>query len=370
MNAYQQAMDRCVPPEGMEKRLAQRVLSAQPEQRRPFRPGRGHKKTAALLLAAVLILATGAASVWDPLLVRRFGPQAALSYMGGAVFQEVNVTSVCDDVSLTVTQALCSDKSVYLLLEYKLPDGFQAEESWTSYPKQVGWYGTGNYTWEEFKALEGELWQNYDWSDYFSYMEYFHREDYLFAPYDIIFSCKGGTGSGSGSGTSKGYDPETNTLTWMLSHDFDTGWDLTVQPLTVLVSPPCVDNGDGTVTAVTDHPAIITFQPFYDGPQSLDGTLEEDGVRLTATLSPFALALETEGMGYPSYQAMIEDAILVARDGSPRPVLTLGLPGGGSAFGGVEGFPDSVSTTVHFAGIVDPSDYTALRVGDYTLSLG
>ena len=112
MNAYQQAMDRCVPPEGMEKRLAQRVLSAQPEQRRPFRPGRGHKKTAALLLAAVLILATGAASVWDPLLVRRFGPQAALSYMGGAVFQEVNVTSACDDVSLTVTQALCSDKSV------------------------------------------------------------------------------------------------------------------------------------------------------------------------------------------------------------------------------------------------------------------
>ena len=368
MNTYQQAMDHCVPPEGMGERLAQGVLSARPESRKAFRPNRGRKKTAALLLAAALILATGAASVWDPLLVRRFGPQAALSYMGGAVFQEVNLTSVCDDVSLTVTQALCSDKSVYLLLEYKLPDGFQGSEGWTAYPQVVGWYGTGDYTWEEFKAQEGEVWNDYDWSDYLSYAKYFQREDFLFTPWDILRNPRGGTGSGSGSGRSTGYDPETNTITWMLSRDLDTGWDLTEQPLTVLVSPPCVENGDGIKTAVTNHPALVTFQPAYDGPQSLGGTLEEDGVRITATLSPFALALETEGMGYLSYQDMVEEACLIARDGSERPVLSLGLTSGGSGFG-PEGQPLEVSTTVHFLSIVDPSGYTALRVGNYTLPL-
>lgn len=369
MNAYRQAMEHCVPPEGLEERLAGQVLSVRLAGNRTFRPLRSRKKAAALLLAAALVLATGVASVWDPLLVRRFGPQAALRYMGGAVFQEVHVTSVCDDVSLTVTQALCSDKSVYLLLEYKLPDSFQGSEGWTAYPQVVGWYGTGDYTWEEFKAQEGEVWKDYNWSDYLSYAEYFHREDFLLAPWDILRRNKGGTGSGSGSGRSTGYDPERNTLTWMLSHDFDTGWDLTEQPLTVLVSPPCVENEDGSLTAVTDHPALVTFQPAYDGPQALGGTLEEDGIRITATLSPFALALEAEGMGYPNYQAMAEDARLVARDGSLHPVLSLGLPGGGSGFGPVE-HPANVSTTLHFLSILDPGKYTALQVGDYTLPLG
>ena len=91
MNRYYDAMEHCAPGEGLRERLEENVLSARPERAKTYRPRR--KKTALVLLAAVLLLATSAATIWDPLFVRRFGPNAALSALGGAVFQEVNVTS-------------------------------------------------------------------------------------------------------------------------------------------------------------------------------------------------------------------------------------------------------------------------------------
>ena len=42
--------------------------------------------------------------------------------MGQAALQDVFVSSVCDDVTLTVRQALVSDKTIYLVLDYQLPD--------------------------------------------------------------------------------------------------------------------------------------------------------------------------------------------------------------------------------------------------------
>ena len=127
-NPYHDAMDRCTPPEGMGERLAQNVLSALPGRAGAFKPRGFRRKGAALLLAAVLLLGTGATTIWDPLFVRRFGPQAAMSALGGAVFQKLDLTSVCDDVALTIPQALCSDKSIHYILEYQLPEGFSLEE--------------------------------------------------------------------------------------------------------------------------------------------------------------------------------------------------------------------------------------------------
>ena len=362
MNRYHDAMERCAPPEDLRERLEESVLSARPERAKTYRPRR--KKTAVLLLAAVLLLTTGAATIWDPLFVRRFGPNAALSALGGAVFQELNVTSVCDDVSLTVTQALCSDRTIHYILEYRLPDGFSlGEGEYLSSPGRDLYYGTGDYTWEEFKAAEGDIWQNYDWSTNLSFGDYFDRDGFVLGPYDLTHS-KDGNGNTSGSGRSKGYDPETNTITWMFSYDFNTGWDLTEQPMTILVTPPCIETEDGTRTAVTDHPAIVTFQPAYDGPQALHAALEEGDVNISATLSTFSLSLEAKGMDYPYYEDMVKDTRLVTRDGSEKRVSLMGLTGGG---GGIEN--EEVWTTVHFIGLTDPSDFAAIRMGDYELPL-
>ena len=146
--------------------------------------------------------------------------------------------------------------------------------------------------------------------------------------------------------------------------------DLTAQPLTILATPPCFEGEDGTRIAVTDHPAIITFQPVYNGPQALRAVLDEGEVKITATLSPFSLALETEGMGYPSYEDMVKDARLVTRDGGEKKVSLMGYTNGGSGLVDAgSGEAKEVSTTVHFLLLTDISEFTALRMGDYTIPL-
>ncbi|MCI9027768.1 MAG: hypothetical protein HFF47_06940, partial [Lawsonibacter sp.] len=173
MNLYHDAMDHCAPDEGLRGRMERAVLPARPDRAKTFRPRGFRRKGAALLLAAVLLLGTGATTIWDPLFVRRFGPQAAMSALGGAVFQKLDLTSVCDDVALTIPQALCSDKSIHYILEYRLPEGFSLEEGeYLTYPDEVRYYGTGDYTWEDLKALEGEAWSSCDWSDFSDIHDY------------------------------------------------------------------------------------------------------------------------------------------------------------------------------------------------------
>ena len=127
MKLYHSAMEHCVPPEGLEERLRQRVLSAAPQTQRKhvFRP-RGYVRKAVLaaVLAVILTISAGAAVLlgWDKVFSRRFGEEAAQTPMGQAALQDVFVSSVCDDVTLTVRQALVSDKTIYLVLDYQLPD--------------------------------------------------------------------------------------------------------------------------------------------------------------------------------------------------------------------------------------------------------
>lgn len=354
-NPYHDAMDRCAPPEGLRERIEENVLAGRPGRSKTFKPRGFRKKAAVVLLAAVLLL-TGATTIWDPLFVRRFGPGAALSALGGAVFQEVNVTSVCGDVSLTVTQALCSDKTIHYILEYRLPEGAPEDASYR-FP-EYRCYGTGDYTWEELRDLCREDWNKVDWADYVSVSKYLNSGN------NPLRSSRLWMNSGSGSFKCEAKD---GVLTFYLTGDF-TQEDLTAQPLTVLMAPPFTKDADGKRVSVTDHPAIVTFQPVYNGPQARSASLEEGDVKLTATLSPFSLALEADGMGYPSYEDMVEDTRLVARDGTEKAVNQIGYTSGGSSFG-PEGQPMKVSTTVHFILLTDISEFTAIRMGDYELPL-
>lgn len=205
-----------------------------------------------------------------------------------------------------------------------------------------------------------EDWARQDWSDWKTF-----SSGYMQSEANPLWPSRLRRDGASGSFSGEAKD---GVLTFCFGVDADGDTDFTAQPLTILVTPPCVRHADGTETAVTNHPAIITFQPVYNGPQALRRSLEEGDVKITATLSPFALSLEARGMGYPSYTDMVEDARLVNRDGAEQPVTPLGLTGGGSSFG-PEGRPEVVSTTVHFLFLTDISSFTALRIGDRTIPL-
>ena len=382
MNRYHDAMEHCAPPPELEERLREAVLSAEPtSQARPavFRP-KGFVRKAALAAVLIVLLTVSAGAVvvanWDAILASRFGAWAASTPMGQAAFQEVSVTSVCDDVTLTVRQALVSEKSLYLILDYQLPDTVdraavqQADSSPSSdhmiVPVPVDYYLTGDFSWEDLKAADQDKWADIDWADFLSYCHYTGITGNALAE-DCISHYTSGS---SGEVASQGYAPESHTLTYLCSITAKDGdLDFTAQPLTLLVLPPVL-RVNGVDTAVTDHPAILTFQPEAVS-QTLTGSWQEGGRAVQVTVSPFSLSVEASGgTPYRKIGELRADTALVFRDGTVQPVSapTSGLTGGGSR-GGEGGTYTSASFTTQFRDLLDVGQVAAVRVGDVEIPL-
>ena len=97
--------------------------------------------------------------------------------MAEKAFQPVNMTSVCDDVTLTIREALVDEKSIYLILDYQLPDSVDPETVEIAYNSRentqkddiklpmVTYYATDDIAWEDLKAAEQDTWATLDWTD-------------------------------------------------------------------------------------------------------------------------------------------------------------------------------------------------------------
>ena len=385
MNRYHDAMEHCAPPPELEERLREAVLSAEPmPQARPavFRPKGFFRKAAlAAVLAVALTLSVGAAVLvhWDDIFSDRFGPAGAETLMAEKAFQPVNVSSVCDDVTLTIREALVDEKSIYLILDYQLPDTVDPETVEMAYNSRedtqkddielpaITYYATDDVAWEDLKAAEQDTWTTLDWTDPLTRI-FYGKPDY-----GKQESTRNLTGriNGSGGLGEAGYDPATNTLSYLcyITGD-DDGLDFTAQPLTLLVTPPVL-RVNGVDTAVTGHPAILTFQPIAVS-QTLTGSYRHDGFFARAVLSPMSISVEV--IGGTSYQDMgelVRDTSLVLRDGSVLPAadLILGYTGSGGRDTD-DSFLFSASFTSQFQELLDVSQVTAVRVGDVTIPLG
>ncbi len=384
MNRYHDAMEHCAPPPELEARLREAVLSAEPmPQARPavFRPkGFVRKALLAAVLAAVLTLSVGAAVLvhWDDIFSDRFGPAGAETPMAEKAFQPVNVSSVCDDVTVTIREALVDEKSIYLILDYQLPDTVDPETVEMAYNSRedtqkddielpaITYYATDDVAWEDLKAAEQDTWTTLDWTDPLTRI-FYGKPDY-----GKQESTRNLTGriNGSGGLGEAGYDPATNTLSYLcyITGD-DDGLDFTAQPLTLLVTPPVL-RVNGVDTAVTGHPAILTFQPIAVS-QTLTGSYRHDGFFARAVLSPMSISVEvTGGTSYQDMGELVRDTSLVLRDGSVLPAadLILGYTGSGGRDTD-DSFLFSASFTTQFRELLDVSQVTAVRVGDVTIPL-
>lgn len=200
--------------------------------------------------------------------------------MAEKAFQPVNMTSVCDDVTLTIREALVDEKSIYLILDYQLPDSVDPETVEIAYNSRentqkddiklpmVTYYATDDIAWEDLKAAVQDTWATLDWTDPLTRIFYGKSESTL----NRIGRVNGSSGLGE-----TGYDPATNTLSYLcnITGDADS-LDFTAQPLTLLVTPPVL-RVNGVDTAVTNHPAILTFQPSAVS-QTLTGSYRTAGL--------------------------------------------------------------------------------------------
>ena len=349
MNRYHESMEHCAPPPELEEQLREAVLSAEPEpQARTavYRPrGFFRKALLAAVLAVVLTLSVGAAVLvdWDDIFTGYFGPDAAETPMAEKAFQKVNVISVCDDVAVTIREALVSEKNLYLILDYRLPDTVDRELVEMAYESEdwqancidlpdISYYLTGDISWEELKAADQDRWADIDWTDYTSYCGYVERAGSSLADFRLINYTSGS----SGGSESQGYDMETNTLTYLFHIAVKSGSaDFTAQPVTVLLTPPVL-RVDGVDTAVTDHPALVTFQPTGSS-QTLTASYQQDGVFVQTAL--------------------------------PVQELTRSGLSGSTGSRPDEALPFSLSFSCSFQHLLDVSQVAAVQVGDIQIPL-
>lgn len=379
MNRYHESMEHCAPPPELETRLREAVLSADPERNTHpavFRPrGFFRKALLAAVLAAVLTLSVGAAVLvnWDDIFTDRFGPEGAETPMAEKAFQPVNVSSVCDDVTLTIREALVDEKSIYLILDYQLPDTVDPDTVEMAYNSRedtqkddielptITYYATGDMTWEDLKAAEQDTWTALDWTDPLTRIFYGKSENTL---------NRTGSLNGSGGLGEKGYDPVTNSLSYLCYiTGADDGLDFTAQPLTLLVTPPVL-RVNGVDTAVTNHPAILTFQPMAVS-QTLAGSYRHNEFWAQAILSPMSIHVEVSGgTAYRDTGELVQDTSLVLWDGSVLPAadLIFGFTGAGS-HNTEDEYLFSADFTSQFQQLLDVSQVAAVQVGDIQIPL-
>ena len=161
----------------------------------------------------------------------------------------------------------------------------------------------------------------------------------------------------------------TPSPTFTASRRRTIAWTSPPQPLTLVVTPPVL-RVDGVDTAVTDHPALLTFQPEAIG-QTQTGSLRQDSLYAQATLSPFAISVKLGDVSAPVPYESIDDLLwataLVCRDGTTQPVWELATGLTGSTSISQDDGHGSVSFTTQFQDLLDVSQVTAVRVGDVTI---
>ena len=350
MNRYGEMMERLPVPEDQAERLKARVLAAEPEKkRRAYRP-RSFVKNVLLAAALVVLLAATAGTAaelvpWDALFTERFGAGAADSPAAEDVFQNVGVTSVCGDVTLTVRQALGDEKTLYLLLDYHLPESVDMEMV------QVAWKER-NGPLSNVRLYSGAV----DWADIQGMSS---REAMrTLAGEDLGFS---------GSVETVEFDADSRTVTMLAICSFSDKVPLG-KPVTVLVWEPSVE-WKGEWVDLTDHAAVITFQPSYTA-RAKEGQKRKDGVTYTVELTPLSIKVENAGDReadlYTMWQ-LRQKIALVYQDGTEAPIRDFSPTGGGGK--GTSGDRHYESCELLLKKLVDTDRVEAVRVGDLEIPI-
>ena len=374
MNAYSKAMNHCMPPANLEQRLAQRVqVSASIANKRIIRPMTlARRVVLAAVLALALSISVGAAVLvnWDGIFADRFGEEAASLPVTQTAFQRVDVTSVCDDVTLTVRQALGDSKTIYLILDYRLPETVDRELVRRAWDEEDGlgsglinveYYATGDWDWEKLKASEADKWAEIDWTS--------HEDRSVYLRKNVLKDWKFIGGGGSLTGE-RGYDEKTGTLTYLLRFNTDShNQTLQDQPLTLLVAPPTIIVG-GVETPLADYPAIITFQPEYTAvARSGEARGENNDWFISAELSSFTISVSYYGSDYRTIEELQDALALVLEDGTVLPVRGLGEGFAGGQSDNSKFEKVRISYETHFKDILDAAAVTTIRVGNIEIPL-
>ncbi|MDY5611632.1 hypothetical protein [Dysosmobacter sp.] len=350
MNRYVEMMERMPVPENQAERLKARVLAAEPEKkRRAYRP-RSFAKNVLLAAVLVVLLAATAGTAaelvpWDAFFTERFSAGAADSPAAEDVFQNVDVTSVCGDVTLTVRQALGDEKTLYLLLDYQLPENVDMEMVRTVWEDRKGPVGnvelySGTVKWTDIEGM---------------------------GSWEASCALAGKNLPFSGSVETVDFDADSRTLTMLVTCAFSDKVSLG-KPMTVLAWEPSV-KWEGERVDLADHAAVVTFRPSYEA-RAKEGQKRKDGVTYTVELTPLSIKVENAGDReadlYTMWQ-LRQKIVLVYQDGTEAPIRDFSPTGSGGR--GTSGDRHYESCKLLLKKLVDTAQVRAVRVGDLEIPI-
>lgn len=122
---------------------------------------------------------------------------------------------------------------------------------------------------------------------------------------------------------------------------------------------------------MTDHPALVTFQPTGSS-QTLTASYQQDGVFVQTVLSPFSIHVQLTGNTvYEGLEDLRAATSLVLTDGNALPVQELTRSGLSGSTGSRpdEALPFSLSFSCSFQHLLDVSQVAAVQVGDIQIPL-
>ena len=310
MNRYARMTQSLPIPEGQEARLRERVLSAGTARRRkaPYRPWTlARKALLAAAVVAILTVSVGAASrlmPWNRFflgLFDRVDPELA-----DTVFQSVETSQTCGDVTVTVREAVMDQRAVWLLVDYQLPadtDTDQVRMNTVS-PPLFDLY-QGSVSWAELEGLTSHEAQNGPMQEL--------NNLYLVETTSI-----------------ETMDPETRTLTVLLYGRCDRE-PASGEPLTLFAWMPPAVKAETSWEPLADHPAAVTFTPVHTTVRTA-GTARAGDVRYTAEVTALTVTLAAEAdreEDLPYGTMMRLRAELLLRDGTAVSLRTVSNWSGG-----------------------------------------
>ena len=345
MNRYARMTQSLPIPEGQEARLRERVLSAGTAWRRkaPYRPWTlARKALLAAAVVAILTVSVGAASrlmPWNRFFLGRFDrvdPELA-----DTVFQSVETSQTCGDVTVTVREAVMDQRAVWLLVDYQLPADTDMDQvrMGTVSPPLFDLY-QGSVSWAELEGLTSHEAKNGPLQEL--------NNLYLVETTSI-----------------EAMDPETRTLTVLLYGNFHR--EITSgEPLTLFAWMPPAVKAETSWEPLADHPAAVTFTPVHTTVRTA-GTARAGDVRYTAEVTALTVTLAAEAdreEDLPYGTMMRLRAELLLRDGTAVPLRTVSNWSGGDPRQNGDTGRWEIACFTTLRTVLDPEEVAAVRIGE------
>ena len=307
-------------------------------------------RRAAMLVAAVFLLVLTASAAylathWDQVFLDRFAPSEAVLNQSENAVQEISAVSQCGGVTLRVHQTIGDETMLYLNLDITLPDSVDLTPYLGTDPETGEVYNTGVMPDNLLICTRPAHYEDLRTMDFEEAVAWFGPD--------------GDTVSAVSTETT-GFDPETNTLSYLVSVTANDGGRFRGD-VTLLVDS-LVYYGDEDIDVIAEGPFVISWKASNESEVYRFDLLQGDGKAGEVVLSAFGLRVSLDESDFTDCMELAKQVELVYADGTTTPpegtcTGSLSLPSG------------SVSVEWQFDEIQLFDRIVEIHVGDYVCKL-